>query len=73
MHSVTRFLAAAAAIGGLSAPLAAQAPYAYPQQGYPQQAYPGYQQQAYGYGQQGYATKTRSARSSISCSVTATM
>jgi hypothetical protein len=57
MHSFTRFLAAAAAIGGLSAPLAAQAPYAYgyPQQGYPQTAYPGYQPQAYGYGQQGYA------------------
>jgi len=54
MHSVTRLLAAAAAIGGLSAPLAAQAPYGYPQN-YPQQAYPGYQQQAYGYGQQGYA------------------
>jgi hypothetical protein len=55
MHSVTKLLAAAAAIGGLSAPLAAQAPYGYPQQSYPQQGYPGYQQQAYGYGQQGYA------------------
>jgi hypothetical protein len=55
MHSFTRFLAAAAAVGGLSAPLAAQAPYQYGYpQGYPQQTYPGYQPQAYGYGQQGY-------------------
>src|SRR5690349_3212596 len=60
MHSFTRYLAVAAAIGGVSAPLAAQNPYpygyqqpAYPQ-AYPQQAYP-YAQQAYGYGQQGYA------------------
>lgn len=54
MTSYTRYLAAAAAIGGLSAPLVAQNPYpyGYPQQGYPQaypqQAYPGYSQ---GYGQ----------------------
>jgi hypothetical protein len=54
MTSYTRSLAAAAAISGLSAPLAAQNPYpyGYPQQGYPQvypqQAYPGYNQ---GYGQ----------------------
>ena len=54
MTSYTRRLAAAAAISGLSAPLAAQNPYpyGYPQQGYPQvypqQAYPGYNQ---GYGQ----------------------
>ena len=60
MQSYTRYLAAAAAIGGLSAPLAAQTAYpygyqqTYPQQAYPQQAYPGYQQQAYGY-DQGYA------------------
>jgi hypothetical protein len=57
MHSFTRYLAAAAAIGGVSAPLAAQAPYqyGYPQQGYPQQAYPGYAGQ-YGQGyNQGYA------------------
>jgi len=53
MKSFSRFLAAAAAIGGLSAPLAAQNPYPYPQQGYPQQAYP-YPNQQYGYGQQGY-------------------
>jgi hypothetical protein len=61
------FLAAAAAVGGVAAPLAAQSPYAYPyqqtypQQTYPQQAYPqpysgqpgyGYPQ-GYGY-QQGY-------------------
>ncbi|HEV2594066.1 MAG TPA: proline-rich domain-containing protein [Sphingomicrobium sp.] len=54
MHSITKCLAAAAAIGGLSAPIAAQSPYAYPQQGYPQQGYPqqGYPQQ--GYPQQGY-------------------
>lgn len=61
MHSVTKYIAAAAAIGGLSAPLAAQNayPYGYQQpaypQGYSQQAYPGYPQQAYGYGQQGYS------------------
>ena len=59
MISVTRYLAAAAAIGGLSAPLAAQNayPYGYAQQGYPQ-AYPqAYPQQAYpqqAYPQQGY-------------------
>ena len=53
MTSFTRFLAAAAAIGGVSAPLAAQNPYPYPQQGYPQQVYP-YPNQQYGYGQQGY-------------------
>ena len=53
MKSFTRFLAAASAIGGLSAPLAAQNPYPYPQQGYPQQSYP-YPSQQYGYGQQGY-------------------
>ena len=65
MHGLTRFLAAAAAIGGVSAPLAAQNPYPYgyqqptpaPYPGQPgygyQQGYPGYPQQAYG--QQGYA------------------
>jgi hypothetical protein len=50
MTIFTKYVAAAAAIGGLSAPLAAQSPYGY-QQPYPQ-AYP---QQGYGYGQQGYA------------------
>jgi hypothetical protein len=59
MSSFTKFLAAAAAIGGIAAPAAAQYypqqptyPQAYPQyqQQYPQQAYPGY-----AYGQQGYA------------------
>lgn len=61
MISVTRYLAAAAAIGGLSAPLAAQNayPYGYAQQGYPQQSYPqqAYPQQAYPqqtYGYNGY-------------------
>ena len=58
------FLAAAAAISGVAAPLAAaQYQPAYPPQGYPQavpQPYPGqpgygYGQQAYGYQQQGYA------------------
>ena len=64
MHSLTRYLAAAVAMGGLSAPVAAQNPYpygyqqpAYPQT-YPQQA-PGYPQQAYGYGQQGYPESDR--------------
>jgi len=49
--------AAAAAIGALAVPAAAQTayPYGYPQQTYPQQANPGYPGQAYGYGQQGYA------------------
>ena len=52
MTNFIRYFAATAAIGGLSAPLAAQNPY--PQQGYPQQGYPqqGYPQQ--GYPQQGY-------------------
>src|SRR6185369_11210290 len=46
-----KFLAAAAAVGGVAAPLAAQSPYPYPyQQAYPQ-PYPG--QPGYGY-QQGY-------------------
>lgn len=66
MHSFITFAAAAAAIGGVSAPLAAQTayPYGYQQpmpQPYPgqpgygyQQAYPGYPQQGYAYGQQGY-------------------
>lgn len=63
------FLAAAAAVGGLAAPLAAQSPYPYGyqqpvQQPYPgqpgygygyQQGYSAYPQQNYGYGQQGYA------------------
>lgn len=57
MTHFTKFLAAAAAIGGMSAPLAAQG-YGYPQQGYPQQqTYPGYAQPGYaqpGYGQPGY-------------------
>jgi hypothetical protein len=52
MTNFTKYLAGAAAIGGIAAPLAAQNPYPYPQQGYPQQGYP---QQAYpGYGQPGY-------------------
>src|SRR6476646_9556351 len=60
MTNVPRFLAAAAAIGGLAAPAAAQyqypqqqyqQQYQYPQQSYPQQAYPGYPQQGYGYNQ----------------------
>src|SRR5205085_9856650 len=66
MKSFTRFLAAAAAIGGLSAPLAAQNAYPYGYQPVPQvpQPYPrhpgygyqqGYAQPSYGYGQQGYA------------------
>ena len=40
MNRFTNYLAAAAAIGGMSAPLAAQQPYpyGYPQQPYPQQA-----------------------------------
>src|SRR5678816_3280543 len=66
MHSFITFAAAAAAIGGVSAPLAAQTayPYGYQQpmpQPYPgqpgynyQPAYPGYPQQGYAYGQQGY-------------------
>ena len=59
MNSFINTLAAAAAIGGISAPLAAQAPYqyGYPQQpqAYPQQAYPGYAGQ-YGQGyNQGYS------------------
>jgi len=56
MTNFTRLLAAAAAIGGMSAPLAAQSTYGYPQQSYPQQQ--GYYQQGYsqpGYGQPGYA------------------
>lgn len=55
MITFSRFLAAATAICGLTAPLSAQNPYpySYPQQGYPQQAYP-YPNQQYGYGQQGY-------------------
>jgi hypothetical protein len=64
LNSFTRYLAAATALGGLSAPLVAQTPYpyGYPQQSYPQQAY-GYQQQAYpqqsyGYQQQGYSQQT---------------
>lgn len=64
MNSITRYFAAAVALGGLSAPLVAQTPYpyGYQQQSYPQQAYgyqqPGYQQQAYGYQQQGYPQQT---------------
>ena len=48
-------LAAAAAIGAVAVPAAAQTayPYGYPQQA-PHQAYPGSPQQSYGYGQQGY-------------------
>jgi hypothetical protein len=59
---ITRFLVAAAAIGGMAAPALAQNPYPYPQQ-YPQypQQYPQhpqqYPQQGYGYpGQQGYGS-----------------
>jgi hypothetical protein len=48
----TQYLVAAAAIGALASPAAAQ--YG-SQQPYPQQAYPGYAQPGYGYGQQGYA------------------
>ena len=64
MNRITSYLAAAAAIGGLSAPLAAQNPYPYGYQQPAPQPYPGqpgyaysqaYPQQAYGYGQQGYA------------------
>src|SRR5215218_4077463 len=58
MTGFTKYLAAAAAVGGLSAPLAAQTSSGYQQpypQSYPQQAYPGYPGQGYGYGQQGYA------------------
>lgn len=67
----THYLAAAAAIGALSAPAAAQSSYPYqsypvqapqpypgqPGYGYSQQAFPGYTQPgvAYGYSQQGYA------------------
>ena len=67
----THYLAAAAAIGALSAPAAAQSSYPYrsypvqapqpypgqPGYGYSQQAFPGYTQPGvgYGYGQQGYA------------------
>jgi hypothetical protein len=67
----THYLAAAAAIGALAAPAAAQSSYPYqsypvqvpqpypgqPGYGYSQQAFPGYTQPgvAYGYGQQGYA------------------
>ena len=56
MKNFTRYLAGAAAIGGLSTPLAAQNayPYGYQQPAYPQQTYPGYGQQSYGYNQ-GYA------------------
>ncbi len=48
--SITHFLTAAAAIGAIAVPAAAQTsyPYQYPQQGY------GYPQQGYGYPQQGY-------------------
>ena len=60
MTTFTRYLAAAAAVGGLSAPLAAQnygyqQPYQQP--AYPQQNYPGYGQQVYGQ-QQGYGRST---------------
>jgi hypothetical protein len=64
MKTLMSYAAAAAAIGGVAAPAAAQyAPYpqtyphqaypqqTYPQQPYPQQAYPGYGQQGYGYNQ----------------------
>jgi hypothetical protein len=53
MKNFTKCLAAGAAIGGLSAPVAAQNGYGY-QQPYPQQSYPAYGQQGYGYSQ-GYA------------------
>jgi hypothetical protein len=60
---IVRFLAAAAAIGGIAAPLAAQSayPYGYPQQSYAQQPYaPAYpqaypQQYPQAYPQSGYA------------------
>jgi hypothetical protein len=48
-----KFLAAAAAVGGVAAPLAAQSPYPYPYQQTPQ-PYPG--QPGYGY-QQGYSNQ----------------
>ncbi len=34
--TMIKLLAAAAAVGGLAAPVAAQVPYGYPQNGYPQ-------------------------------------
>lgn len=67
--TITRFLTAAAAIGGFAAPALAQTSYPYPQpsyeqypqQGYPQQGYPqtgypqsGYPQSGYGYPGQTY-------------------
>jgi hypothetical protein len=61
MTRLARYLAAAAAIGGLAAPALAQYSQGYPQQ-YPPQTYPqtypqqGYPQQGYGYPQQGYGT-----------------
>lgn len=56
MTRLIRYLAAAAAVGGIAVPAAAQAPYPYqyPQQAYPQQGY-AYPQQGYAYPQQGYA------------------
>jgi hypothetical protein len=54
--TMLKLLAAAAAVAGVAAPVAAQAPYGYPQQTYPGNAYPGtaYPNQ-YGYpGQYGY-------------------
>jgi hypothetical protein len=65
MTRFTHFLIAAAVIGGVAAPAAAQVysqPYPQPGYGYPQQTYPqpgygypqqGYGQPGYGYGQQG--------------------
>lgn len=60
MQDFTKYLAAAAAIGGLSAPLAAQNPYTYGYQQQVPQPYGGqpgygYQQANPGYGQQDYA------------------
>ena len=51
MPSFTTMMGAAALLGGVAAPAAAQ--YAYPQQNYPQQTYPQQTYPGYGY-QQGY-------------------
>jgi len=63
MKSFTRHLAAAAAVGAVAVPAAAQyyPPQTYPPQqtypGYPPQTYPGYGQPGYGYGQPGYGAQ----------------
>lgn len=65
MHSFIKTVAAAAAIGAIAAPAAAQyyPQTAYPQPTYPQQAYPAYAPQAYpgtAYGQYGYGQQVQS-------------